>query len=349
LYANFSNDVGVNPYLILRDEKWKTIVLAIRGTLSFEDMISDVCITPESLEGIGEEFGFDGTGEYCHSGMLAGAKWIFDDLKKHNRLDEAMEANPDFGLRIIGHSLGAGVAAMLGRLLRKQFPSLYCLCFSPPGCVFSERTAKESRDYVCSYVLHDDIVPRLSYASLANLRNELIEMIARIKVPKHAVFDVDWVPWNETSLQSLPEKLLHGKEEIPESQFFSDFDAFKARQSQRQEEREMANINMTVPGRILHMVRTSTKLNSVPCSCILTCAKCISPCQETKQYKVRWTDAEDLSEIYISATMMVDHFPYNVAHALDVAAESYGVVDEASDLHQRDHLEKILEGAKKDC
>ena len=42
LYANFKNGVGVNPYLILRDREWKTIAITIRGTLSFEDMISDV-------------------------------------------------------------------------------------------------------------------------------------------------------------------------------------------------------------------------------------------------------------------------------------------------------------------
>ena len=57
---------------------------------------------------------------------------------------------------------------------------------------------------------------------------------------------------------NLPEKLLHAKEDIPESQFSTEFLEFKARQSQRQEERNQANIYMTIPGRILHMVRTST-------------------------------------------------------------------------------------------
>ena len=79
LYANFSNGVGVNPYLIIQDNEWKTIVIAIRGTLSFEDMISDVTITPVSLEELGEQFGFDGRGEHCHSGMLSGAKWYVED------------------------------------------------------------------------------------------------------------------------------------------------------------------------------------------------------------------------------------------------------------------------------
>lgn len=63
-----------------------------------------------------------------------------------------------------------------------------CLCFSPPGCVFTPRIAEISKEFAWSYVLHNDIVPRLSYHSLANMRNDVIEMIARIKVPKHQVF-----------------------------------------------------------------------------------------------------------------------------------------------------------------
>ena len=155
--------------------------------------------------------------------MLAGAKWIYDDLTKHGILDKAMKAHPDFGLRIIGHSLGAGVAAVLGLMLKQQYPSLYCLCFSPPGCVFSERTARESKKYAVSYVLHDDIVPRLSYESLVRFRNELIEMIARIKVPKHEVFDANWWPWNEEALLHLPDKFLYDEMKIPSSKFYTEF------------------------------------------------------------------------------------------------------------------------------
>ncbi len=43
--------------------------------------------------------------------------------------------------------------------------------------------------------------------------------------------------------------------------------------------------------------------------------------------------------------MMADHFPYNIAHALDVAAESYGAACRATDLYRGDGC--TLEGAKK--
>ena len=187
----------------------------------------------------------------------------------------------------------------------------------------------------------------MSYDALVNLRNDLIEIIARIKVPKHKVFDAHYRHWNEESMLGLPEKLLHNSSNIPSSKFFSEFENFK----QKQKERRRGTVNMTVPGRIMHMVRTSTKYDNVPCSCLISCVKCIAFCglrHETKKYKIKWTEPEDLSEIYISPTMMVDHFPYNVAHALDAAADSYGVADRASDMHERDQLERILESVKKD-
>lgn len=38
-----------------------------------------------------------------------------------------------YGLVIVGHSLGAGTAAILSFLLRPQYPSLHCYSYSPPG------------------------------------------------------------------------------------------------------------------------------------------------------------------------------------------------------------------------
>lgn len=61
IFLNFSQ---VNPYMIVVDRRWKTLVIAIRGTLSFEDMITDVSISPQSLEELGKKFGFNGVGEY---------------------------------------------------------------------------------------------------------------------------------------------------------------------------------------------------------------------------------------------------------------------------------------------
>jgi hypothetical protein len=44
--------------------------------------------------------------------------------------------------------------------------------------------------------------------------------------------------------------------------------------------------------------------------------------------------------------MMGDHFPYNVEHALHVAAETFGLADQGN-LRKQDHLDGIIREARK--
>mmetsp|Transcript_15198 Transcript_15198/g.29623 ORF Transcript_15198/g.29623 Transcript_15198/m.29623 type:complete len:180 (+) Transcript_15198:2779-3318(+) len=177
-------------------------------------------------------------------------------------------------------------------------------------------------------------------------------MIARIKVPKHCIFQSHFMHMNEDSLVDLPAKQLYEKENIPKSKFWTDFQNYKERQHQRMLRNNKRNCKMTIPGQIVHMVRTSTKLGNAPCGCLLSCCNTILSCgttRQTKKYKVRWTEAEDFSEIYISPTMMMDHFPYNVSHALEAAAASYGITSdqEREEEEEKEKEEERGEGTKK--
>lgn len=110
----------------------------------------------------------------------------------------------------------------------------------------------------------------------------------------------------------------------------------------------MMQVRMVCPGRICQLYRTSEKLSNVPCSSIIKCLKCATAAcglAGTKKYTVLWTEAEDLSDICISTSMMVDHFPYNVSRALQVAAESVDVFDIRTD--EINSNEVIQEGEKK--
>ena len=55
-------------------------MLSIRGTLSLEDCVVDVLVEPESLDELGIQYGFDGSDQYCHSGVLACVKQIGKEL-----------------------------------------------------------------------------------------------------------------------------------------------------------------------------------------------------------------------------------------------------------------------------
>ena len=81
-YAHFDNTVEKATYCILVDHLWKSVILCIRGSLSLEDYVVNLDLDPKELSSVGAEYGFDGTGEYCHQGYLSRAKWICEDLKR---------------------------------------------------------------------------------------------------------------------------------------------------------------------------------------------------------------------------------------------------------------------------
>ncbi len=70
--------------------------------------------------------------------MVQTAAYIRSKLDKENLLRQAFAHNPergtpDFRLVLVGHSLGAGTAAILALLLRHEYPNIHCYAYSPPG------------------------------------------------------------------------------------------------------------------------------------------------------------------------------------------------------------------------
>ena len=47
---------------------------------------------------------------YSHFGMLAAARWVLSQT--HLQLRKALQENPGYHLKVIGHSLGGGTAAL---------------------------------------------------------------------------------------------------------------------------------------------------------------------------------------------------------------------------------------------
>ena len=141
VYAQLRSGFRDNPYCIILDHEWKSVVVSIRGTFSIEDCVTDVLIQPEALEKLGEEFGFNGQGQYCHGGVMNCVRNVYRDLERHHLLDRLLlgphAAHPDYSLRIVGHSLGAATGTLLSYMLRGKFPNLRCLNYSPVGCAFT--------------------------------------------------------------------------------------------------------------------------------------------------------------------------------------------------------------------
>ncbi|KAI4340200.1 hypothetical protein MLD38_025062 [Melastoma candidum] len=159
-------------YYIGIDPRRKLVILAIRGTHTVYDIITDIVSSSD------EEVTFEGYS--THFGSAEAARWFL--THEIGTVKKFLDKYEGFRLRIVGHSLGGAIAALLTIMLRKKSkeelgfdPNIVTSvgCATPP-CV-SKELAESCSDFVCNVVMQDDIVPRLSLASLTRLRNEILE------------------------------------------------------------------------------------------------------------------------------------------------------------------------------
>jgi sn1-specific diacylglycerol lipase len=222
------------------------------------------------------------------------------------------QGSPCSGYKLIltGHSLGAGCAAVLSFMLRSKYPDLKCLCFSPPGCTLSKNMADSCKEYLTTYVLDDDIIPRLSLQTMEHLRDDVLEMIARIKVPKREAIHAR----RSYSAETIG-TLLHRQESIPPSTFYEQLADFRSHSEKRKSERAMLDIPLFPPGKIVHLVKTG-ETSSCPLSC---------KTGHDNPYTARWVEASDLGEVIISSHLLDDHHPLHVLNELEQIAATFGL------------------------
>ncbi|KAL3460621.1 hypothetical protein BJX64DRAFT_178998 [Aspergillus heterothallicus] len=98
-------------YLFL-DHESKAVVLALRGTWGFEDVLTDMTCAYDDLEWQGKNW-------KVHKGMHASAKHLLmgGGRRVMITIRAALEEFPDYGVVLCGHSLGGGVAALLATMI----------------------------------------------------------------------------------------------------------------------------------------------------------------------------------------------------------------------------------------
>jgi hypothetical protein len=115
-------------YALFLDHEERRCVLAIRGTATVEDALTDTVADP-----VWDEF----LGGYVHQGIHDAAHWLIAEVK--DVLQSAAAAHPEYMLMVTGHSLGAGVAALATLLLHLKetcdhgFQTLRGIGFATPG------------------------------------------------------------------------------------------------------------------------------------------------------------------------------------------------------------------------
>ncbi|RDD45324.1 Sn1-specific diacylglycerol lipase beta [Trichoplax sp. H2] len=181
LYASYRNKLYETPFLLAVDHSRKSVVVSIRGTLSLIDLAADMIATPIKLLVDGVE------DAYTHQGITKCAENIKQKLDENNLLAIVMKQHSSYRLIITGHSLGAGAAAILSILLRRDYPKLLCYAYSPPGGLVSSSLRTYTEGFIVSMVVGYDVIPRLSRQNLRKLRHEILTQLQDCPLPKYKI------------------------------------------------------------------------------------------------------------------------------------------------------------------
>jgi sn1-specific diacylglycerol lipase len=182
------------------------------------------------------------------------------------------------------------------------------------------------------------------------LRDEILELVGRIKVPKADVARAFVPPMTRTFISKWcwgfvvvaappPEDnnnnehdLVHLQQMIgdilydappPDTLYQRQLQEFQQIQSNRKTLRgTRRQIALFPPGKMVHLVKTGEQLGC--CSPLLKCVTCCTS-NAGFSYTPVWIANDDLDEIVVSPTMGTDHFVDRVCFELEGVAREFGL------------------------
>ena len=149
------------------DTKNKLALITVKGTSELNDMITDACGVPVRYN-LTRPYADDAPLNIsCHEGVLTASLDLADDVQS---LVEELFVPAGYSIRLIGHSLGAGVACLTALLLRSRLSKLGMdvWAYAPPP-ILNYEAAVACREFCTSIVNHGDVIPRASLSNLVAL------------------------------------------------------------------------------------------------------------------------------------------------------------------------------------
>ncbi|XP_039991938.1 diacylglycerol lipase-beta [Xiphias gladius] len=305
IYVSFHNQIYESPFFVALDHKREAVLVAVRGTLSLRDALTDLSAESENLpiEGVSGAC-------YAHKGMTQTAGYIYKKLVNDGILNQAFSVAPEYKLVITGHSLGAGTASLLAILLRNSFPTLQCYSFSPPGGLLSKALADYSKEFVVSVVLGKDLVPRLSIPNMEDLKKRILKIISNCNKPKYRILlQGCWYQLFGGNPDDCPTELENRREEElsqpllgEESLMIRHSSSYQSMGSDGSPAHKPALLPLFLPGRIIQITEDGPSRR---------------PCFSHASFHAEWSNEMAYRSILISPRMLVNHMPDAVLQALN--------------------------------
>ncbi|XP_047317202.1 diacylglycerol lipase-beta [Impatiens glandulifera] len=360
-------------YFIVVLHHLKSLVIAVRGTETPEDLITDglgkECIlSAEDLEGllnvdlIPEDIRqrvISSMPHYGHSGIVEAARDLFMQVEgnpmpadytmslgSRGFLSSLLGAGCEcegYKIRIVGHSLGGAVSAMLGLKLYGRFPNVHVYAYGPLPCV-DPVIADACSNFITSIVYDNEFSSRLSVASLMRLRaaalsavserttdSTIISKLARrfffLTTMEISDFQEKAVPVSETStltardikrvehdnnnnMRQTTEELNNPLFAPPDiSTMYGDPATEFLETVLRPERGSVGDVPETfLPGFIIHIVPEGNQFEMFGWRNWIL--------ENTHKFKAYVATREDFMEIIVSRRMFLDHLPWRCQYAL---------------------------------
>ncbi|XP_058477644.1 diacylglycerol lipase-beta [Solea solea] len=306
IHVSFHNQIYEIPFFVALDHKREAVLVAVRGTLSLKDVLTDLSAECEDMP-------IEGVSGACfaHKGICQAATYVYKKLINDGILNQAFAVAPEYNLVVTGHSLGAGTAALLAVLLRSSYPTLQCYSFSPPGGLMSQALSDYSKDFVVSIVLGKDLVPRLSIPNMEDLKRKILKIVSNCNKPKYLILLQGlWYELFGGSPDDAPTEMDNRREQQlsepllgEESLVIRHSSSYQSVGSDDSPVHKPAQL--FPPGRVLHITEDGPSRRS---------------CFSQVRYRAEWSDQMSFRSILISPQMLTDHMPDVVLGALNSLA-----------------------------